>query len=270
VVSGDNGIPWLAPELVNSESGFDPKLFPALAKIEESNFWFVNRARLIASEISAYFPGARSVLEIGCGTGSVMLALQKVMPHLHLVGSELHPEGLVFARKRLGEDVVLLQMDARKIPARSEFDVVGAFDVIEHIEEDDVVLAGIYDALRPNGGAIITVPQHPWLWSPADETARHVRRYARGELERKLAKAGFTIAHSTSFNSLLLPLMVLSRWCSAIRASHNEKSGVLSELSLSGWRNRVLSSILRAEVTMTEFGVCWPVGGSRLVVAQRR
>lgn len=71
------------------------------------------------------------------------------------------------------------QMDARAIPAEAVFDLIGAFDVIEHIEEDEAALAAIHRALAPGGVAIIAVPQHPWLWSEADDVAHHARRYSR-------------------------------------------------------------------------------------------
>ena len=67
-----DGIPWLAPELAHAAEGYDPVLFETLASIEETNFWFTNRANLIAFLIRKYFPDAKRFLEIGCGTGSVL------------------------------------------------------------------------------------------------------------------------------------------------------------------------------------------------------
>jgi SAM-dependent methyltransferase len=264
-----NGFPCLGPEVSDTSIGFDPKLFDILAKVEESSFWFVNRARLIVVLLQKYLPDAGRVLEIGCGTGSVLLALRTAFPQLTLAGSELLPRGLQFARQRLGSNVVLLQMDARLIPAIEEFDVIGAFDVLEHITEDEQVIAQIFAALKPGGGTIIAVPQHPWLWSPADESACHQRRYVRGELEAKLQRAGFRILHSTSFNSLLLPLMIASRITMTLKARSGAGLDPLSELQAPDWLNRTLSRVVRLEVALTSAGIRWPIGGSRFVVAQR-
>ena len=96
-------------------------------------------------------------------------------------------------------------MDARRIPFRDEFDVIGAFDVIEHIEEDVAVIDEVGRALRPGGGFVMTVPQHPALWSPQDEHAHHVRRYTAAGLRRKVEAAGFEVVRMTSFVRLLLP-----------------------------------------------------------------
>jgi SAM-dependent methyltransferase len=261
-----NGFPCFAPEQLGVAEGFDPALFEMLARIEETNFWFVNRARLIIALLQTYFPTAGNILEVGCGTGSVLLALRRAMPKLRLVGSELHPRGLQIAQKRLN-DAVLVQLDARRIPARSEFDVIGAFDVIEHINEDDAVLAQMHSAIKPGGGLIITVPQHPWLWSETDDAAHHVRRYGRGEMERKLRKAasGFRILRSTSYTSLLLPVMIISR---LLRRRGSEASP-FAELQVSGWLNRALSSVMWLEIWLTRSGLNWPFGGSRVIVAQR-
>ena len=89
--------------------------------------------------------------------------------------------------------------------------MIGAFDVLEHIEEDTTVLAEVAKAVRPGGGFMATVPQHPALWSLQDEHAHHVRRYTARGLRRKVEAAGFEVVRMTSFVSLLLPMLVAAR-----------------------------------------------------------
>jgi SAM-dependent methyltransferase len=266
----DSEIAYLAPELAESTATFNPEMFDTLVRIEETSFWFVNRAALIVWLLKKHFPGAANFLEIGCGTGSVLLALRRSDVQFRLFGSELHSRGLEFARQRLDRGITLMQMDARKIPARGEFDIIGAFDVLEHIPEDDEVMREMHSALRTGGGVVIAVPQHPWLWSPADEQAHHQRRYARGELEAKLKRCGFAIERTTSFNSLLLPAMVASRQLIKYRARKQEAQEPLAEFETTKGVNGVLSEILRLEVAATKAGFSWPVGGSRFVVARRQ
>ena len=88
--------------------------------------------------------------------------------------------------------------------------MIGAFDVLEHIEEDTTVMAEV-PAVRPGGGFMATVPQHPALWSLQDEHAHHVRRYTARGLRRKVEAAGFEVVRMTSFVSLLLPMLVAAR-----------------------------------------------------------
>ena len=90
-------------------------------------------------------------------------------------------------RGRRVPDAALMRMAARRIPFDGEFDVVGAFDVIEHIEDDRAVLREMHRAAVPGGGILLTVPQHPFLWSEFDRQARHVRRYTAPELREKAA-----------------------------------------------------------------------------------
>jgi SAM-dependent methyltransferase len=266
----DREIAYLAPELAGSAATFNPEMFDTLVRIEETSFWFVNRAALIVWLLKRHFPDAANLLEIGCGTGSVLLALRRSDVQFRLFGSELHSRGLEFARQRLDRGITLMQMDARKIPARDEFDIIGAFDVLEHIPEDDEVMREMHSALRAGGGVIIAVPQHPWLWSPADEQAHHQRRYARGELEAKLKRCGFAIERTTSFNSLLLPAMVASRQLIKYRARKRQAQQPLVEFETTKSMNGVLSEILRVEVAATKAGFSWPMGGSRFVVARRQ
>jgi SAM-dependent methyltransferase len=266
LVEQGEGVPLFAPELADTVSGMDPRFFDELAELESGYFWFVTRTELIVGLANKFFPEARRCLEIGCGTGAVLRELAASRPWERLVGSELHPAGLVHARRRVPSEAEFVQMDARDIPAVEIFDLTGAFDVIEHIADDEKVLRGLRAATRTGGGTIIAVPQHPWLWSRADDVAHHQRRYRRGELEAKLLRNGFEILFSSSFTALLLPLMAASRLKGG--AGNGQDDDVFREFRLNRHVNNVLTVILRTEVRMTLAGMKWPAGGSRVVVGR--
>jgi SAM-dependent methyltransferase len=266
-VSQYDGIPLYAPDLADTISGFDPATFSSLAEIEEAHFWFVARNRLIVGLLDKFFPLAQTLLEIGCGNGAVINAMAAARRWEHLVGADLHPTGLTIARNRLPDTVELAQLDARFIPANAAFDVVGAFDTLEHIPDDEGVLRGMRRAVRPDGGVMFTVPQHPWLWSRADEVSHHQRRYGRGELEAKLRRNGFKVIFSSSFVVAFLPLMVASRQLARLRRRRSD-AYVDRERSIIPFVNQALTAGLNAEVRLTLSGVRWPIGGSRVVVAR--
>ncbi len=255
-----------APELADTVSGMDPKSFDELSRLEAGYFWFVTRGELIVGLANKFFPEARRCLEIGCGTGAMLRELGASRRWERLVGSELHPAGLAHARRRLPSETEFVQMDARDIPAVGVFDLTGAFDVIEHIADDEKVLRGLRAATRTGGGTIIAVPQHPWLWSRADDLAYHQRRYRRGELEAKLLRNGFEILFSSSFTALLLPLMAASRL--KRRAGNAQDDDGFDEFRLNRHVNNFFTAILRMEVRMTLAGMKWPAGGSRVVVGR--
>jgi SAM-dependent methyltransferase len=250
-----------APGLADTINGFDPKSFDELSQLEAGHFWFVARNELIVGLVNKYFPEARRFMEVGCGTGFVLRAIAQSRKWDRVVGSELHPAGLEYAKARLPSEAELIQMDARHIPAEALFDLTGAFDVIEHVADDEAVLRGMRASMLEGGGIIVTVPQHPWLWSRADEVAYHQRRYRRGELEAKLRQNGFKVLFSSSFTALLLPLMAASRL-------RRNKTDEAYEFSLNSTVNQILLKVLQSEVAMTLAGVGWAAGGSRVVVAR--
>lgn len=259
-----DGVPVFADP--KGGDGFRPELFAELSRLEGGHFWFRSRNRLIEWVLQKYVPALQDFLEIGCGTGFVLSGIMRAFPHLRLTGSEYFGEGLRFAAGRLPH-ASFCQMDARRLPFVEEFSAIGAFDVLEHIDEDELVLRQCFRALRPGGGLVITVPQHRWLWSATDDYACHVRRYERRELEEKMLRAGFRVELATSFVSLLLPAMVLSRRDGGKTA---ESEGRLAELRLPAPLNLLFSVVMTIERWLIRCGIRFPVGGSLLMVGRKR
>jgi len=260
------GFPAFATDLADGGGGFQPEAFAELAALEEGNFWFRARNKLIIWALQRHFPEINKYLEIGCGTGFVLAAVVNSYPHVKATGSEIFSIGLPFASRRV-ENAELFQMDARAIPYCEEFDVIGAFDVLEHIEEDELVLSEMLRAVKPGGGIVVTVPQHPSLWSVQDEHACHVRRYRRGELRQKVMDAGFQIELETSFVSLLLPAMYASR---LTKRKRHENMDLTDELRLPGAINITFEMLMGIERQFIRFGVRFPLGGSLLLVAKKQ
>lgn len=259
-----NGFAAWAPEMAWEGGGFKAEYFEQLVSYEAGNFWFRARNALIVWLLKRYSPDMASFLEVGCGTGFVLQGLTTAFPNAKLSGSEIFVEGLEFAAKRV-PGTNLFQMDARRTPFVDEFDAVGAFDVIEHIKEDELVLQNLARALKPNGILAVSVPQHEWLWSPADDFACHERRYKRGELEAKIEATGLEVLRSTSFVSLLLPAMAYSRW----RARSDTAFDPNDEFKMSPALNSIFKFIMDIERFAIKAGVNFPAGGSRIVIARR-
>lgn len=251
----------LSPEKV----GFDPACFSELAEAEAASFWFKARNQLILWALEKYAPQTRSFLEIGCGTGFVLSAVSDRFPDWEIYGTELFAEGLSYAAERL-PTANLIELDAKNIPFEQQFDAIGTFDVLEHIDDDRLVLEQIFKALAPGGTLFITVPQHAILWSPSDDVAHHFRRYERADLVSKVRKAGFSVIRTTSFVSTLMPLMLASRlWQRYV----TRRGSIMSELQIKGFVGAVLECVLTVELFFIKRGWTWPAGGTLFLVARK-
>jgi hypothetical protein len=120
-------------------------------------------------------------------------------------------------------------------------------------------------ATRQGGGVIVSVPQHPWLWSAGDDYAHHKRRYRRRELTSKLVAAGFDVVRVTSFVTTLLPLMALSRSRQRDARTYDPKAEYRAPRVI----DRALESALEAERWFIARGASLPAGGSLVAVARR-
>jgi len=260
-----DGYLYFAPHLIDSYGGFEARFFHLLAEIETGNFWFESRNRLLIWTLKRYFSNSRNFLEIGCGTGFVLSGIHQKLPQLVLYGCDMFVDGLAYAHKRVPE-AFFFQVDARSIPFEEEFDVIGAFDVLEHIEEDDKLLAQTHPAVCHHGGIILPVPQHPLLWSRADDYAHHVRRYTARELRAKVDNAGFEVLKMTSFVSIPFPLVLISR----LKDRYSTRTfDPLSELNINNLANTILEKILDFERWIIRLGLSFPIGGSLLLVARK-
>jgi len=263
-----NGVYAFAPELASASDDIEPD-FEGLYKHEVNSFWFRYRNSLIIRALQLYFPNAKNFLEIGCGTGFVLSGIESKLPRLSLFGSEIYCKGLEFAKKRL-KRTVLFQMDACKIPFENEFDVIGAFDVLEHIQDDHIVLREMFKSVKNGGGVILTVPQHQLLWSFIDEISCHKRRYSMRELKTKLEAAGFGILYMTSFVTFLFPFMILSRFQQRYSSKKKNRNEVQTGLQISPMLNVFFENICKFEEKVLRSGVSFPFGGSLLAVAVKR
>ena len=240
---------------------FDKEDFAKLVDIESNSFWFSTRNRLILQLIKKYCPRFNFFLEVGSGTGYVLNGIMGQYPTATYTALEIYAEAIPCIFRRIGKQIDMCQLDARHLVFKDEFDLIGSFDVLEHIDEDISVIEGIYRGLKNNGMAIIAVPQHPFLWSETDDMAYHKRRYRRGELEAKLKQAGFKIIFSTSYLMTLSPLIFLSRFLKVKAQSQHAPGAVV---------DKFLKTMLAMERFFISLGCNLPFGGSRFVVVQKK
>jgi SAM-dependent methyltransferase len=258
---------------VTDSSSYTSAFFKPLFAAEQRHFWFRARNELIAAVCAGLSagraPGYR-VLEIGCGNGNVLRALERACPGGMVMGMDLFSEGLGYARRRTGAP--LLQGDLHRSPFGGRFQLLGMFDVLEHLDDDMRVLRDLRGLLADDGHLVLTVPAGQELWSYFDEAAHHRRRYDPASLGQRLAAAGYEVVRCTPFMLSLYPLVWAGRRAAAAMSRlrpRGEEALAVDELRVRPGLNELILAVLRQEIRRVAAGRDLPFGTSLLAVARR-
>lgn len=152
--------------------------------------YLLRRVRILA--LVKDLPRGR-LLEIGCGSAAILLELQAM--GFHCMGLETSQAARTVARhltERYGRNGPLVMGESTG-DWTAHFDVIAAFDVLEHIADDRAAIAQWVRWLRPGGRLLLSVPAHSRRWNAGDEWAGHYRRYERDQIRALLAREGLTI-----------------------------------------------------------------------------
>ncbi|HEX5237930.1 MAG TPA: class I SAM-dependent methyltransferase [Sphingomicrobium sp.] len=194
-------------------------VYRQMAELDQRHWWYRARRAVLAALIEREVrpPPDAAILEIGCGTGHNLPMLAQFG---RVDALELDEEARSLAEQRLGRTVMSAPLpELAGVPTR-HYDVVGAFDVIEHIEDDRAALAAIASTLKPAGKFVMTVPAHQWMWSAHDTINHHKRRYSKAALRRLIEGSPLRLRKLGYFNSLLFPIAVAERLSSKARGKN--------------------------------------------------
>ena len=265
-----DGIKCFSPEVANAYADYPDGGFDLTDRNEESSFWVHSRNRLFKKVVYEHLAatGKTKFLEIGCGTGSFIRQLVD-NEKLLITGSEIYLKGLLYAKENV-PNVDFIQLDVTQGSIDEKFDIIAAFDVIEHVENDVAAISNINQMLNKGGVLVISVPQHMYLWSSLDEIVKHKRRYSRRELVSKLTQNGFNISLVTSFVFSLFPLMLISRLFDKGRdQSQSDEMELEKKVKFSSLINWIFDLIMRIDEVLIRVGVSLPFGGTLLIVARK-
>ena len=246
--------------------GYDPAHFEKLFAVEDRHFWFRARNRvlsLLCRKITADLAPGFRVLEVGCGDGNVLRFLESACATGSVIGMDYFLEGLQYARRRCC--CPLVQGDIARPPFSTTFQIIGIFDVLEHLTDDRGVLRDLWRLLDDTGKLLITVPAHMSLWSAFDEASGHCRRYSRKELEEKLTEAGFRVDFITPYMASIFPLVWLARRLGKLFRQRDATEGAVErELHIIPFVNEILTSLLLLEARWISRRRRLPFGASLL------
>jgi len=237
--------------------------YPILFRVEQSHWWHIGRRRILAGfveEICQRVTDRRPrILDVGCGTGANLLMLSK---YGDAEGVDVSEDALAFCRER-GLDKVKLGAGEELPYEDGTFDLVTAFDVVEHMDDDLAGLREMRRVLRPGGRVLLFVPAFMFLWGLQDDVSHHRRRYRMSELRRVLEEAGFEIERTTYANiTFFLPILLMRKLMrfTGIKAESENNINVSA-------LNGILGRMLGAESLILKF-MNLPFGVSGLCVAK--
>jgi SAM-dependent methyltransferase len=184
-------------------------------------WWYRARTRLLQVALGRYAAGAALVLDVGSADGPSVDWLHATDLK---VAIDLDPHGLAPG------DVCA---SAMQLPfPDATFDVVGAFDVIEHCEPEGAALSEVVRVLKPGGRLLMSVPAYQWAWTDFDVRSGHHRRYTRGRAVAAVERAGLRVERATHAFAGVFPLFAAERLSRRLtRRSHEVPDDLLPEVS---------------------------------------
>lgn len=243
----------------------DASLYEAHDRLEDTHWWFEGRRQVIARvlEKRLHVKEGRRILDVGCGTGGMFPLLARFG---EVEGAEYSPD----ARERAARRFPGVKVSPCVLPAdlpQGQWDLLTAFDVLEHVDEPVGALFAMRERLAPSGQVVVTVPALQALWSRHDELNHHKRRYTRGQLEEQLRGAGLTVRYASYFNTLLFPAVA------GVRALHKLAPGRFSDegsdlAEVPAPLNLALTALFTLESRVLP-RLSLPVGVSLIAVADR-
>jgi SAM-dependent methyltransferase len=215
-------------------------IYQHMEEFDGRHWWYRARRQILAALIRREVrppPGA-AILEVGCGSGHNLPMLAEFGK---VDALELDEAARAIAERRLGRSVMRAPLPELDGVPGHHYDLIGAFDVIEHIEDDDAALASIAAKLKPGGTFIMTVPAHQWMWSAHDVLNHHKRRYSKRQLRSLIDNSPLRLRKLGYFNSLLFPVAVVQRLASNLRG-HDQADLTLPPPALNAALERVFAA----------------------------
>lgn len=242
----------------------DKNYYKEYYTLERNHWWFKVRAKiilfLIDKSLSDYPNTTLKVLNIGAATGRTSEILSK---YGEVTSLEFDKDCCDFAKNNLNLDII--NGSILELPFDTEtFDLVCAFDVIEHVYDDFTAVTEMKRVCKNGGLIVVTVPAYMQLWSQHDVVNHHFRRYTKTNLLQLFNKIKLTPNFTTYFNTLLFLPIFIFRILGKLIPQKWVRNGAGSDatiLSHNGVINKVMYAIFSVELILLKF-IKFPFGVS--------
>src|SRR5216684_413586 len=153
----------------------------------------------------------RPLLDAGCGTGGLLARLAADYPDRTIVGLDADRIACARAAAKSARPVCTGSVNALPF-GDAAFGAIFSADVLCHRDVDErAALAQFHRCLWDDGVLVLNLPAYQWMLSRHDAAVYNVRRYTRRRVARLLQAAGFRLLFASYWNTLLFPMMVVTR-----------------------------------------------------------
>lgn len=219
-------------------------------------WWYRARTDLLRAALGDFLGTPRRLLDVGSADGPSIAWMRGDHERFAI---DLDPRGLT-----PGTGVCA---SALALPfAAATFDVVGAFDVIEHCEPEAQAIAELARVLTPGGLLLASVPAYEWAWSDHDVRAGHHRRYTKRRFVAAVEAAGFNVRRCTYGFAGVFPLFAAERLARRVRRGGAAASEGLPQVSR--LQDRILTGLSAAEARALR-RLNLPFGSSIFLAAEK-
>lgn len=250
----------------------DQAAYETFARNEKDHFWFVGRRAIFFDVIRRRTRGTLSerpiVFDLGCGVGGMLGPMSEFG---RVIGMDIDPGSLAYCRDRGFPNV--FNGRGHRLPVQSDsVDLIGAFDVIEHIPEERETIAECFRILKPGGWLFLSGPAYQFLYTHQDKMVHHQRRYTVGDLKRKFRAAGFTVEKASYINFFLFPLIFLALMVKKVRERwsppEDGETRFNTDVKMPGGLNALFRGLFSSERFFLRF-LSFPFGHSLIVMVRK-
>jgi SAM-dependent methyltransferase len=231
---------------------------PGSASLRQRDYWWYRaRAGLLGAALGPYLGTPARVLDVGSADGPSVGWMHGDHDRFAI---DVDSRGLQPGRGACASALALPFPD-------KAFDVVGAFDVLEHCDRESVAIKELARVVAPGGRLLLAVPAYQWAWSDHDVRAGHYRRYTKARLLAAMSATDLTVLRCTYAFGAVFPFFAAERILRRVRRGSEPSAGRLPEVS--PVMDKVLTRLSRAEQHVIRRHDV-PFGSSVLIAAVKR
>ena len=233
----------------------EKEAFEILKNIEDTWWHFGRKEAVHQALLKVGLKHETTVLDAGAGYGGMISLLSQ---YGTVDGTEPETEAALICKERGYSKFFNSEVEA--VQQKRTYGLIGAFDVIEHVEDDKTFVKNLCALTKEGGLLVATVPAFQFLWGEHDVKHKHFRRHTVGSMRLLLEQSGYAVVYARYWNVFLFPVALLTRLM-----GKSGESGLHPHVFIS----RILSAVVWFEARLIRY-IFIPFGLSVVIVGKKK